>query len=224
MHIKVKSHQRTKELWPRDYYFSFFLCCSSPLLHCCFQGTLLWSGCMGSGLLLMASLEIVSPPSPIHEEHALCQGILQVTGDGTRYKNGRKYTKRTHHKVWPVPYLCTPENPHHYLHVSPVILLIDRSQWFYKVGVPWSTWQRDLKPWERRQFCIVTQKISCRATNTLNGLWGPNVSLRKRQTAFCVSSSLLSLLGKGPLWWQLSSCVRQHPLEQYWSNKVILDS
>lgn len=224
MYIKFKSYQRTKELRPRDYYFSFFLCCWSPLLCWCFQGILSCCGCMGPGLLLMASLEVVSPPSPIHVEHALCQGILQVTGDGTRYKNGRKYTKRVHHTVWPVHCLFSPENPHHCLQVSPLTLLINRSQWFYKDGVPWSPWQTDLKPCERRQFCIVTQKISCGATNTLNGLWGPNVSLRKRQTAFCVSSSLLSLPGKGPLWWQLSRCIRQHLLEQYWGNEVIVDS
>lgn len=34
--------------------------------------------------------------------------------------------------------LCTPESPRHYLHVSPLTLLINRSQWFYKDVVPWS--------------------------------------------------------------------------------------
>lgn len=115
---------------------------------------------------------------------------------------------------------CTPGIPPHYLHVSPMALLFNRTRWFVKENAPQSPWT-DLEPCERKYFSTVTLKISCGATDTLNVSGDPTPEETNR--VLCL---LLSAESAGEMAIVMATLTLQkaEPVGAIWGNKFISDS
>lgn len=156
MYTKFKSIEAIKEQKSsgQEFYYcqcSFFLCCWSPLLSWCFQGTPFCSGSLGSRLLLMVSIEFVSPPSPFVGNMLFVRAFYKWLLLVTRYKKLVENTEKGHVKQ-PDPGTVSARQA--FLTATFMFLLWHYSSTdlhgFTKRVYHGLLWQTDLEPCERK--------------------------------------------------------------------------